>query len=167
MRFDGTFPVALYRLVDCAPTLSFNCTLAMSPIHWTRDNDVGNEFIDEQHKQWVIIFNDLEKSLLQPDEAPSDTSQLELLKDVLDFTREHFLDEERLMIQHRYPDIVRHRRMHKDFELQVYEKYRMVMAGEIVLTSEILALIRHWFINHTGSEDRKTFSYINARTNEK
>ena len=149
-------------LVVCAPIFYFNRTPAMSPINWTKDNDVGNEFIDEQHKQWVIIFNDLEKSLLEPDQAAPDTLQLELLKDILDFTREHFLDEEHLMAQHGYPDLVRHRRMHKDFELQVYEKYRMVMAGEIVLTSELLALIRNWFINHTGSQDKKTFAYINA-----
>lgn len=135
----------------------------MSPLHWNDDNSVGNAAIDLQHRQWVAIFNQLEASLTDIT-APPNPSQLEMLKRILDFTREHFLDEERLMALHGYPEAARHRRMHKEFELQLYEKFRLVMAGELVLQSELIALIRHWFINHTGSEDRRTFAYINSVT---
>jgi len=133
----------------------------MSPINWNDDNNVGNELIDRQHREWVRIFNQLEDSILN-NASPQNGSQLEMLKNIIDFTREHFLEEERLMAQYGYPDVVRHRRMHKDFEQQLYEKFRMVMAGELVLRSELLAMIRYWFINHTGSEDKRTFLYINT-----
>lgn len=135
----------------------------MSPIEWNEDNSVGNDLIDQQHRQWVCIFNELEKSILEGSAQPTDV-QIELLKQILDFTREHFLDEERIMALHGYPDIVRHRRMHKEFELQIYEKFRMVMSGELVLRSELIAMIRHWFINHTSSEDKRAFEFIRSAT---
>ncbi len=133
----------------------------MSPINWNDDNDVGNELIDRQHREWVRIFNQLEDCIINPTSEPN-LSRLDLLKEILDFTREHFLEEERLMAQYDYPESVDHRRMHKDFEQELYEKFRMVMAGEMVLKSELLAIIRHWFIHHTGSEDKRTFRYINS-----
>ena len=136
---------------------------AMSPIHWNEDNSVGNSHIDQQHMEWVRIFNKLEDTLLNSSGPPS-SEQVELLKQILDFTREHFLEEERIMALHGYPNIVPHRRMHKDFELQLYEKFRLVMAGELVLHSELIAMIRHWFINHTSSEDRRAFEFIHTTT---
>jgi len=138
----------------------------MSPIHWNDDNSVGNDHIDQQHMEWVRIFNELENTILAGSTPPGN-EQVELLKQILDFTREHFLEEERIMTLHGYPDIVRHRRMHKDFELQLYEKFRMVMAGELVLRSELIAMIRHWFVTHTGSEDKRAFEYIHSTTNHR
>jgi len=138
----------------------------MSPIHWNEHNSVGNDHIDQQHMEWVRIFNKLENTILDGSTPPG-KEQLELLKQILDFTREHFLEEERIMALHSYPNIVRHRRMHKDFELQLYEKFRMVMAGELALRSELIAMIRHWFITHTGSEDKRAFEFIHSTTNHK
>lgn len=136
----------------------------MSPIHWNEDNSVGNDHIDHQHMEWVRIFNTLEKTILDGSTPPS-IEQIELLKHILDFTRDHFLEEERIMALHGYPDIVRHRRMHKEFEQQLYDKFRMAMAGELVLRSELIAMIRHWFVTHTSSEDKRTFEFINAAMN--
>lgn len=133
----------------------------MSPIQWNNDNTVGNAHIDEQHREWIKIFNELEESIRQ-DPSTSSEFQLQLLKKILDFTHEHFREEELLMDLHKYPGAARHRRMHKEFGLQLYEKYRMAMAGELVLRSELMAMIRHWFTSHTTSEDKTTFQYINS-----
>lgn len=133
----------------------------MSPIRWNEDNFVGNALIDEQHREWVRIFNELEESIRQQSSSPGEF-QLQLLKKVLDFSREHFQEEERLMALHGYPGAARHHRMHKEFDLQLYEKYRQVMAGELVLRSELMAMIRNWFLSHTSSEDRRTFQFINS-----
>jgi hemerythrin-like metal-binding protein len=134
----------------------------MSPIHWNDDNSVGDAHIDQQHLEWVRIFNTLEDAILEGNQ--SNSAQVDLLKQILDFTREHFLEEERIMAIHGYPDIVRHRRMHKEFELQLYEKFRMVMAKELVLRSELIAMIRHWFLSHTSSEDKRAFEFIRSTT---
>ncbi len=99
----------------------------------------------------------LSKQSVQPKQF-----KLSLLKELLDFMTDHFTTEEQLMDQYDYPNIVQHRRMHKDFEARMYEKYRAVMAEEVVLNSELMALIRDWFVQHTGSEDKKTFTYINS-----
>lgn len=137
----------------------------MSPITWNDTNTVGNALIDQQHLEWVRIFNELENSIVDSPPPPS-SQQAALLKRILDFTQEHFREEERIMALYGYPHIVRHRRMHKDFEQQLYEKFRMVMDGEIVLRSELIAMIRHWFLTHTSSEDKRAFEYINGSSEQ-
>ena len=134
----------------------------MSPLHWTKANSVGNASIDQQHLEWINIFNKLEETILSPAPFPT-AARVELFHRILEFTSLHFQAEEEVMARHNYPDIVRHRRMHREFEQIVYEQYRLITDGEIVLTSELLSMIKNWFIQHTQGEDIRTFRYINGQ----
>lgn len=132
----------------------------MSPINWNSSNNVGHKLVDEQHQEWVKMFNQLEEHMLAKHPNNPQEWRLNLLRRLLQFMSEHFKTEELLMEQYDYPDIVKHCRMHKDCENLIYEKYRAVMAGEIVLNSELMMIVRDWFIQHTSNEDKKTFKHI-------
>ena len=132
----------------------------MSPLHIPVLTKTGNEIIDREHLTWLDFFNKLERHVLNPQSDESDSYQQQALKDVLDFTRIHFANEETLMQQYDYPDAARHRRMHKDFEQQVYEQYRSVLDGHVVLNTELLKLLKNWFFTHTSTEDIRTFEHI-------
>lgn len=129
----------------------------MDTVKWDPSNSVGDMFIDHQHKMWVDIYNKLEQELLAPSQQRTTKFQLELLKELVDFTKEHFDAEEELLLKQNYPQLMMHRRMHKDFHQRIYDLYREALAGEIVLNSEIISLIRSWFISHTTTEDKKAF----------
>jgi len=63
-----------------------------------------------------------------------------------------------------YARKVQHARMHKDFSQKVYDQYRLILAGDVILNSELLKLIESWFMHHTATEDKRTFSSIDIST---
>ncbi len=134
----------------------------MAPVEYSEITQVEHEEMDKQHRTWIDIFNSLEESMLKCDGSGGDEFQLQLLKQILDFTKVHFADEESLMHKYDYPDVSRHRLMHKNFDQQIYVNYRQVMDGEAVLNSRLLKVLENWFINHIDREDKKAFIHVNA-----
>ena len=133
----------------------------MSPISIVDLKLVGFEEIDAQHRTWIQIYNRLEDAVLTGEESVENGFHVRILKEILDFTRIHFATEEDLMDDYDYPDASRHRRLHKDFNQEIYESYRQAMGGEPLLNSELMKLVRNWFLTHTSSEDVRAFQYIN------
>lgn len=66
------------------------------------------------------------------------------------------------MSESNYPHFSRHHRMHKDFHQKLYEMYRNALDGDIVLTSELLSMVKNWFVSHTQQEDKKFFNFVNS-----
>ncbi|WP_167505906.1 bacteriohemerythrin [Desulfosediminicola flagellatus] len=130
----------------------------MSPIHWDDSYNVGQPEVDQQHHEWVRIFNKLEQQLLTGEPWKNSEIQKQTLKEILDFTNLHFTTEEKLMDIMNYAQKVQHARMHKEFSQKVYDQYRLILAGDIILNSELLKLIESWFMHHTATEDKRTFT---------
>ncbi|WP_163341083.1 bacteriohemerythrin [Desulfopila sp. IMCC35008] len=126
---------------------------------WNKSLDIGYPDIDQQHQQWIDLLNKLEHQLLNGTSKNEKENRLLILKDILDFTSTHFKNEEEIMKRCNYPNIVEHYRMHKDFHQKVYDLYREVLDGNYVLDSELISILRNWFLSHTQNEDRKAFQY--------
>ncbi len=135
----------------------------MTPIEWNDSNNVGSELIDQQHLEWVRLYSKLEDLFLNTPQKEQADIKLQLLKELVDFTYIHFKEEVRILYKHDYPGANKHRMMHENFHQQVYQQYRNIEAGEVVLTSEILSMIKTWFLTHTSTEDKKAFQYINSK----
>lgn len=135
----------------------------MTPIEWNSSNNVGFEPIDQQHLEWVNLYIKLENFFLHAKPEEQAAHKLQLLKELVDFTHLHFKEEEKILYKNNYPEVNKHRMMHEKFHQKVYQQYRQIEAGEIVLTSEILNTIKTWFLTHTSTEDKKAFQYINSK----
>ncbi len=129
-------------------------------IDWNPKWNIGHDKIDEQHQRWIGILNRLEIAFLRG-AVDSDAQQI-LLTQLLDYTRYHFADEEKLMSRVEYPEALSHRRLHKDFDNLIYEKFRMIQFGDVVLTSEIIQMMKNWLHDHILIEDKKISEFINA-----
>lgn len=127
-------------------------------IDWNPKWNIGYDKIDEQHQRWAGILNQLEIAFIRG-EVDQDTQQ-SLLTQLLDYTRNHFADEEKLMSRIEYPDTISHRRLHKDFDNLIYEKFRMTDYGNIILTSEIIQMMKNWLYDHILIEDKKIGEYL-------
>lgn len=126
---------------------------------WNNSLDIGHPEIDRQHQQWLELLNQLEKQLLSGTSKQDKNEKIRILKEILDFSSIHFKDEEEIMKSCNYPNLVEHYRMHKDFHQKVYDLYREVLDGKYVLDSELISMLRNWFLGHTQNEDRKAFQY--------
>lgn len=125
----------------------------MQKIRWDNSFSVNNTEIDNQHQKWIGIYNRMHEAMITGDYT---TQQgLEILKEMLEYARFHFSCEEEYMRKIDYPDIVNHRRIHKDFDTLIYSYYRDIQDGKIVLGSQITKLIKNWLLDHILIEDKK------------
>jgi len=113
--------------------------LFLENIIWDSAWNIDHKEIDEQHKKWVEIFNRLHGEFLSKNKEDYDKVQQITLKEMLDYTRYHFENEEKIMQDINYPMAYDHWRMHKDFEKIVYENHRGLEKGELLLNSHLLS----------------------------
>ena len=120
--------------------------------------NINNAEIDSQHKKWVEIYNQMHDKMLDDSQDKFNSIAINALTEMLDYVRYHFKTEEAFMGRIDYPDIVDHRRKHKDFDTKIYHMNR-----EIILNSEILTIIKDWLINHILTDDVKLGLYAAAK----
>jgi hemerythrin len=132
----------------------------MENIIWDSAWNIGHKEIDEQHQKWVEIFNRLQGAVLSNNKENYDKVQQITLKEILEYTRYHFESEENIMKDINYPMAYNHWRMHKDFEKIVYENYRDLEKGEIILNSHLLSLMKNWLLDHIQIQDKKLGCYL-------
>lgn len=139
----------------------------MGQIVWDSAWNIGQAEIDEQHQRWVELFNRLERAFLSSTESTDMTQvQKDIFEQILDYTRFHFACEEKAMQAAGWPESPTHWRFHKEFDRIVYEKYREFEKGELVLNSELLALIKSWLLCHIQVEDLKFGEYLRQEKNK-
>lgn len=127
----------------------------MPKIEWDDSFSVHDTDIDDQHKEWIRIFNKMHEILIGGDTEAKYNAAEESLKAMLDYAREHFKFEEAYMRKIDYPELVQHHRLHKDFDTQIYTLYREIQDGGVVLNTEVISMVKGWLLNHIVVEDRK------------
>ncbi len=127
----------------------------MSKIEWDESFSVNNREIDNQHKEWIKIYNKMYEGLIGADSNTYQDTAVEVLEAMLEYTRKHFSFEEEYMRKINYPDVIEHYRIHKDFDTQIYGYSRDIREGRVVLNSQILKIIENWLLDHILVEDKK------------
>lgn len=128
---------------------------------WNTNLETGNLTIDTQHKELIQAINQLLSACAngQGRSQIKNTSQF-----LLDYTKRHFADEEKLQIQSKYPDYSNHKKYHVGFVTVVNEIVSELDAKgpTIVLVSKINNAIAAWLLNHITNEDVKVAAHIKA-----
>ena len=127
----------------------------MPKIQWDDSFSVNNDELDNQHKKWIEILNTLHDSLVAKDVTFTKNSGAEALEAMHEYALNHFSFEEEYMSKIDYPEVVAHRRIHKDFDTLIYSYNRDIREGNIVLNTEIIKLMENWLLDHILIEDKK------------
>lgn len=128
-------------------------------IAWMPNLSVNDSQIDEQHKQLISKINELL-------EATKTGKGKEKINEIINFlgqyTINHFSHEERYMIEHHYPELDSHKKIHEEFIKKFLEfKNKISKEGASAsLTIEVQHFLGDWLINHIGKEDHKYAEYI-------
>ena len=135
----------------------------MSRIEWEDSYSVNHTEIDAQHKKWFEMYNDMHKSFGKGGTKEYTAIAVETLKKMHDYCRHQFEFEEDYMRKVNYPDIVKHRRAHKDFDTLIYEYNRDIHEGRLVLNTTIISAIRNWILDHILVEDKKYRQFVSRK----
>ncbi|MBU1193401.1 MAG: bacteriohemerythrin [Proteobacteria bacterium] len=128
----------------------------MAKIQWTEDFSVNNPEIDQQHQQWIEIYN-LAHDRMMSDEPSAAKKNIgkNALTEMMDYGNLHFSFEEDFMEKIGYPDLQTHKQIHKDFSQKLNRIAAQMDRGEYMLNSEVIKLIENWLVQHILHEDRK------------
>lgn len=84
--------------------------------------------IEEQHEELVNLLNGLNDAVKNHEPT---NNIYQIINKVISYTEMHFADEERLMVQSGYPEIAKHKAMHKELTKDACRlKDRLYYLGE-------------------------------------
>ena len=112
---------------------------------WEEAFETGHVEIDRQHRELLALVDDLESA---QEESPE--SLLRVLQHVMDFTHTHFLMEEILMVDVRYPSSACEEMIAHHAEFTSYARLRVMefRKGALVSVLPLQAFLAEWLTRH-------------------
>lgn len=130
----------------------------MSILRWSPSFNVNIEIIDTQHQRMFELANIFYGELYN---GASQEVLNEKLKELVDYSITHFETEEEMLLKANHPDLLNHAREHKQFIGELNALSAKVMAGDLVISAEIINFLRNSIINHIFVSDREMAKYFN------
>lgn len=132
----------------------------MPRITWSEEFSVSNREIDEQHKKWIEIINELHDTLMHG--KPEDLGRItcKTFKSMEDYVQMHFSFEEGLMRETNYPGLPDHQKKHEKFMARIIRHRQDFESGNMVLNSDIMKVLTNWLQEHILNEDKKIGLFI-------
>ena len=129
---------------------------------WSKDLETGNSTIDTQHKTLIDALNALMDACSQG-KAKEQIS--ETMKFLIDYTKRHFADEEKLQKMSGYPDYDNHKKMHDAFVQTVADiaKELDAQGPTIVMVGKVNNAVGNWLVTHIKREDAKVAAHIRSK----
>lgn len=133
----------------------------MALINWEEKFQVNLNLIDNQHKKLVAILNRLHESMSKGKGSEVLES---VIKDLITYTKTHFADEEKLMIENKYSQYDSHYIEHSNFITKVEQVYNDLSAGKIGLSMELMYFLKNWLLNHIMVVDKKFGDFMQTKS---
>lgn len=115
----------------------------MSFIVWKDDYSVGVEKIDQQHQYLFHLINKLYV-------AVKNGFEMDIFDKLFDYAKEHFEEEEAIMLKNDYYDYKPHVKQHKYFVKKVESMLSMPKVEQ-----DMLIFLRQWLTQHILQKDKK------------
>lgn len=132
----------------------------MSLMEWNQKFSVNVKEIDEQHKKWIGILNELHDSMRA---GKGSATVGKVLDELVDYTKVHFTTEERLMQANAYPHFAGHKRIHENMVREVEQLREKYRSGSSVLTIEVMQFLKNWLSEHITGTDQSYSPYLNSK----
>jgi hemerythrin-like metal-binding protein len=130
----------------------------MALMTWSDKYSVGVQVLDNQHSVLVDTLNKLYDAMMKG-QAKSITGPLLLM--LVEYTKEHFASEEKMMAATKYPAMTQHIAKHRELTKQVGEFVSRYERGEITLSADLLNFLRDWLGTHILKEDHEYGPWMN------
>lgn len=129
----------------------------MKLLEWNEKLSVDNNVIDNQHKELFELTNQLIAEYNNDINSPLIG---ETLRDLLQYTKRHFKQEERLLKKVGYPKLKEHEKMHVDFVFKIAMFCKDVMECKPDIVEEMIEYLTDWLVNHTSEADLDFKNYL-------
>lgn len=116
---------------------------------WSKEISVHNEKIDEQHKK---LFEIAGRAYMMTEKKSSKEEVIGVLRELLEYTKVHFKDEEEYMQSISFPRLEAHREIHQEIIRDMVGAVTRVQNLND-LKDEIAKIAKNWLLVHIIKED--------------
>ncbi len=131
-------------------------------IDWSPKYCIGIPRIDEQHKFFFDAVHRLHKECVANE---GEQAVLETLVFLENYVRGHFQAEEAFMLEHEYPHIEGHRKLHVEFlerYLELIGEFKQVGPSQ-ALAERIGEMVQTWLVDHIAKADTAYAKHVAER----
>jgi hemerythrin len=121
-------------------------------MEWYDSYCIGNEKIDSQHKELVEMISRLQESLTG---ATLKQETANAIKFLVQYTRQHFADEEELMERIAFEGYDHHKLQHEKLITEVTNVLLDIKKGKQINPFELFDFLLEWLFTHIKNEDKK------------
>ncbi|MEI6437229.1 MAG: bacteriohemerythrin [Candidatus Omnitrophota bacterium] len=125
---------------------------------WRKAYNVDVPLMDEQHHKLVDILNRLNTYI--KDGAPAKQSWSALVDELSDYTKYHFLAEEKLMRENDYQGFREHAAEHSFFIERIENFRKGFQSNDLNVVDELLYFLMIWLQNHILIVDHKLAGFL-------
>ncbi len=126
---------------------------------WSKEYEIGIKVVDQQHEKLLDMINQL-KGAIGKDNVTKIMG--DILRGLVDYVKFHFDDEEKVMHRISYPEIERHKKLHKELVEEVAMILLKIKKGKVITPQELMDFLQRWLIDHIMTEDKKIGEFFFA-----
>jgi hemerythrin len=132
----------------------------MSHVIWQDSYKLNVHEIDTQHEEMAGLVEGLYEAVA----AKVSLEEVNrILSDLIECTREHFVTEERLMLEHGYPNYQQHKEEHDELLEQLEFFGLEAMRRTYFVYRFDFDVSRDWFLKHIEDSDKALASFLNDK----
>jgi hemerythrin len=132
----------------------------MAFFDWKPEYSVNIREIDQQHQKLVAMLNELHEAMAK---GEGREALGPVLKELADYTRTHFANEERLLKRHGYPDYEVHKKKHEKMAAAVLQNVAKFDANESTNLIEVFQFLKDWLKKHIMHTDMAYSGFLNGK----
>jgi len=132
-------------------------------MEWTDDLSTGSAAIDDQHKELFDRINALLEAC-RKGKGKGEVSQVIGFLD--EYVITHFSAEEKYMETHHYPEIAKHKALHREF-MDNFEDLKQELEDEgpgVHLVVKTNQLVVQWLLDHIRKVDKALGAFLKTKT---
>ena len=130
-------------------------------IEWDESYSVKIGDIDDQHKELINLFNEVHDCI---DSNRAIERLGSVLEDLIDYTRVHFVTEEKLLRENGYPNYEQHKKMHDDLTIRVLDlQDRYSKDHSVAVLIDSMKFMTDWLTQHIIRTDKQYSTYLSNR----
>jgi hemerythrin len=128
-------------------------------VTWSPSYSMGIKIIDDQHKGLLDFVNDLFNHSTG-DEAAERFYFTEVIQQAVQYVKNHFQTEEKLMIATKFPGYAEHKKVHDEFTLTVIKSVKDFESGKRLVLEKFARFLKDWVLTHVAVMDVQYAHYF-------
>lgn len=132
----------------------------MKTFDWEESYNVKVERFNEQHRHLFEIVKELYEAMENKDDR---LALALIINKLIQYSKEHFSEEEICLLNTQYPNYEKHRKQHKIFIEKIEQFAADYNSGKLLLHFDILLFLKNWVLQHILVADKNYGEYLNSK----